>query len=174
LPPKGFTFGGGISCVTLECWACITGLSEVINLIPSSKRAVLQSTSSTNSTVGGLAADFSSVDNSQCTHYICTDGLWNDNVCACVCNDINSIWTPQYGCYNAQDYENGQAPPGANPNANPNNPNYDPTVDPYSPQYQPSKDPNPYYNPYEIVKTTPSFGYAMVPVYLFFLLSILF
>jgi len=171
-PPKGFTFGSSFSCSSLDCWGCVTGLSEVLSLIPINKRSILQNNSDSNKTTTFLASDFSSSTNTKCVHYICERGTWNDNVCACVCNADNEIWTPQYGCYSSQDYENGNAPNGAYPRANPNNPSYDPTIDPYSTQYDKKKDPYPYYSPYTVV-TTVNGGYVMT-VCILLLLSILF
>jgi len=173
-PPKGFTFKGSFSCSSLDCWGCVTGLSDVLSIIPiAKKRDILQNSSTTNSSTSFMASDFSVSQNTMCIHYICDRGTWNDNVCACVCNADNEIWTPQYGCYDALSYENGGAPPGANPTANPNNSTYDPTTDPYSSQYDSSKDPHPYYLPYTIVKPPANGGYVMTICLLILLLSIL-
>jgi len=146
-PPNEIVVGAGFTCLSLDCWGCVTGISTLLSLI-GGKRDILSDPSTTNATITFMAGGYSNSALNQCTRYGCTGGTWSDNVCACICTDTSQIWTPQYGCYNAQDYQNGQAPSGANPLANPNNPSYDPTVDPISPSYNASKDPDPYYEPY--------------------------
>jgi len=167
-PPADITFGASFSCATLDCWGCITGLNDLFG----KKRNTLQN--SQGNTTSWIADGFSAKENAKCTKYICTGGTWNDDVCACICSNQDEIWTPQYGCYNSQDYENGKSPDGANPSANPNNPNYDPTVDPYSPQYDPKKDPNPYYNPFRLETHMDNSVYLFSVSLFLLILSILF
>jgi len=158
-PPKEFVVGAGFNCATLDCWGCVA--DNIIGVIskrstPVPKRSVAAQTTRATSSVSVVSGVYSVNGLSNCTEYLCSGGTWDSNICVCLCKATTDLWTPQYGCFNAVEYQNGQAPPGANPKANPNNANYDPTVDPYSSQYKPSKDPNPYYNPYATTKKSDS------------------
>jgi len=175
-PPNEFSLSASLSCSSLDCWACVTGLSPIVSLLETNlKRSTdLDSNySQTNDSFNIMTDNYNSTENSQCTQYYCNGGAFNDRVCGCICTSASDIYTPQYGCYNAQSYQNGNAPTGANPNANPNNANYDPTVDPYSPLYVSDKDTSPYYNPYWVSAPETASGTYIVVYFLVLVLAVL-
>eukprot|EP01130_Rhizamoeba_saxonica_P009108 TRINITY_DN3695_c0_g1_i1.p1 TRINITY_DN3695_c0_g1~~TRINITY_DN3695_c0_g1_i1.p1 ORF type:complete len:595 (+),score=162.74 TRINITY_DN3695_c0_g1_i1:180-1964(+) len=142
-----FEVSAGISCGNLDCIGCVMGTG--FELVSSKRSADADiSVNTTQETIKYVFGD----KEKQCIEYRCEkDGnTWDPSICTCVCADASDIWTPQYGCYNAENYENGDAPDEANPKANPFNEDYDSTLDPYSDDYNSELDTDPYYDPFEL------------------------